>query len=172
MEDGLWITQVQNGEVFTKAYATCRNVILFFSINKSRGFQGYARMTTAPSQSTPRPKWMVGIHWETTQPFRVEWFNKTTTSFQYVHHLRNALNGDLPVIIGKDGQEIEESCGRDLIKEMDSTVKWDTDRERGWEREEARRPLGPPPTRRVGSGLVSRGGGDAGRSWIKREEEP
>lgn len=37
----LWTTQVQNGEILSEAYAKCKNVILFFSINKSRAFQGY-----------------------------------------------------------------------------------------------------------------------------------
>ncbi len=41
MEDGLWATQSQNGEILMSAFAQCRNVILVFSINKSRAFQGY-----------------------------------------------------------------------------------------------------------------------------------
>jgi len=37
----IWTTQVQNGSVFKEAFETCKNVILVFSINKSRAFQGY-----------------------------------------------------------------------------------------------------------------------------------
>lgn len=123
MEDGLWTTHLQNGTVLTTAFAKCKNVILFFSITKSRGFQGYCRMATAPSPDTPRPLWMKGIHWETTPPFRVEWLNTATTRFNYVYHLRNSLNEDLSVIVGKDCQEIEEECARQLMAEMDNTLK-------------------------------------------------
>lgn len=31
----------KNTDTLTRAFAQCRNVILFFSINKSRAFQGY-----------------------------------------------------------------------------------------------------------------------------------
>lgn len=41
MADGVWTTQVQNGSIFQEAFETCKNVILVFSINKSRAFQGY-----------------------------------------------------------------------------------------------------------------------------------
>jgi len=37
----VWTTQVQNGSIFKEAFETCKNVILVFSINKSRAFQGY-----------------------------------------------------------------------------------------------------------------------------------
>lgn len=40
---GIWTTQVQNGEILSDAFSKCKNVILFFSINKSRAFQGYVR---------------------------------------------------------------------------------------------------------------------------------
>ncbi|KAG0648644.1 Zinc finger CCCH domain-containing 45, partial [Hyphodiscus hymeniophilus] len=40
IEDGIWTTQVQNGPVFKEAFESCKNVILIFSISKSRAFQG------------------------------------------------------------------------------------------------------------------------------------
>lgn len=40
----IWTTQVQNGSIFKEAFETCRNVILVFSINKSRAFQGYVSL--------------------------------------------------------------------------------------------------------------------------------
>ncbi|KAK0709651.1 YTH domain-containing protein [Lasiosphaeria miniovina] len=119
MEDGVWATQVQNGQVLTSAFANCRNVILFFSINKSKAFQGYARMATAPSPDTPRPKWMNGIHWDVSPPFRVEWLSKVPFEFFRAGHLKNRYNEYLPVLVGKDGQEIEEECGRQLLLEME-----------------------------------------------------
>lgn len=118
MEDGVWATQTKNGHVLTSAFANCKNVILFFSINKSRAFQGYARMATAPSPDTPRPNWMNGIHWDVSPPFRVEWLSTVPVQFSWVGHLKNSYNEDTPVLVGKDGQEIEPRCGRDLLHIM------------------------------------------------------
>jgi len=120
MEDGLWVTQKPNAPTLTSAFAKCKNVILFFSINKSRAFQGYARMVTAPSPDTPRPKWMNGINWDTSHPFRVEWISKVSVEFYRIGHLKNSYNENMPVLVGKDGQEIEEECGRALVYEMQS----------------------------------------------------
>lgn len=45
------MTQAQNNETLTSAFAQCKNVILFFSVNKSRAFQGYVRVSVV--QNTP-----------------------------------------------------------------------------------------------------------------------
>ncbi len=131
MDDGLWTTQLQNGEILTTAFAQCKNVLLFFSINKSRGFQGYARMATAPSPDTPPPGWMKTLHWETTPPFRVDWLNTTPASFHLVHHLVNSLNENRSVIVGKDGQEIEDECGRQLVEELEAHAEMELVAARG-----------------------------------------
>ena len=55
MKDGIWTTQKQNGDVFREAFENCKNVILVFSINKSRAFQGYARMESLPGSVSPPP---------------------------------------------------------------------------------------------------------------------
>ncbi|KAL2266183.1 hypothetical protein VTJ83DRAFT_5535 [Remersonia thermophila] len=128
MEDGLWTTQVQNEKILSDAFVQCKNVILFFSINKSKAFQGYARMTSAPSPDTPKPSFAKNIHWDTSDAFRVEWLSKTSVDFWRVGHLKNALNDNEPVLVGKDGQEIEPECGADLLRIMESVA---IERERG-----------------------------------------
>ncbi len=70
-----------------------------------------ARMATAPSPDTPRPRWIKGIHWRSSPPFRVDWLSTTSVPFYYVGHLENRLNDNLPVLVGKDGQEIEKNAG-------------------------------------------------------------
>jgi hypothetical protein len=109
---------------------------------------------------------MKGIHWESTPPFRVEWLSTVAVEFYRVHHLKNSLNEDLSVIIGKDGQEIEEECGRALIQEMDTVA----DSKRGltaldFERGRDRERRDPRPSR---GGYVGRGG-RAGAFFLKRE---
>lgn len=122
MIDGVWATQSRNGQTLTRAFASCKNVILFFSINKSRAFQGYARMSTAPSPDTPRPGWMNNVHWDSSPPFRVEWLNKVPVQFSRINGLKNSYNDDHPVLVGKDGQEVEERCGRELLRVMQNTA--------------------------------------------------
>ncbi|KAK4666015.1 hypothetical protein QC763_407560 [Podospora pseudopauciseta] len=134
MEDNIWTTQAKNSSTFTEAFNQCRNVILFFSINQSGHFQGYARMTTAPSSKIPRPCWMKSLPWGTSEPFRLEWLSTTPLEFRRVRRVTNPLNEGLPVFVGKDGQEIETSVGHELLNEMDleRERRWDEDHRGRW----------------------------------------
>ncbi|KAF7862853.1 uncharacterized protein EAF02_010402 [Botrytis sinoallii] len=122
IEDGIWTTQAQNGPIFKEAFETCKNVILIFSINKSRAFQGYARMETLPG-AIKVPSWQNSINWESAGAFRVRWLVICNVRFGKIGHLRNGLNENLPVLIGKDGQEVEEGCGRGLCECLDGEVE-------------------------------------------------
>ena len=75
-------------------------------------------MSSTPSPDTPRPKWMNGIHWNTSNPFRVEWQSKGAVPFRLIGHLKNSLNEGQAVLVGKDGQEVEEECGRQLVSAL------------------------------------------------------
>ncbi|QSZ34687.1 hypothetical protein DSL72_007542 [Monilinia vaccinii-corymbosi] len=122
IEDGVWTTQAQNGPIFKEAYQTCKNVILVFSINKSRAFQGYARMESLPG-AVEVPLWQNSINWESTGAFQVRWLAICSTRFHRVGHLKNSLNENVPVLVGKDGQEIDEECGRGLLECMDEELE-------------------------------------------------
>lgn len=76
-------------------------------------------MASAPSPDIPRPTFVKGIHWDTSDPFRVEWLSKTAVEFYRIGHLKNPFNEHLPVLVGKDGQEIEPECGAELLREME-----------------------------------------------------
>jgi YTH domain-containing protein 1 len=154
----LWTTQVQNGDMLSDAFKKCKNVILFFSVNKSQRFQGYARMASSPSAETTRPEWMTHFHWDTTPPFRIEWLSKTPVDFHPIGHLTNKYNEDLPVLVGRDGQEIDDECGRAFVALMKSKAEEIRDRNRSRSPGAARR--GGRPAR----------GGRGGR-YIKREED-
>ena len=52
MSDGVWATQTANAPILTAAFAKCKNVILFFSINKSRAFQGFVSIFLSLSLAT------------------------------------------------------------------------------------------------------------------------
>ncbi|KAK3492243.1 YT521-B-like domain-containing protein [Neurospora hispaniola] len=128
MDDAIWVTQTSNEEKFTKAYQTCKNVIFFFSVNKSKAFQGYALMTSLPSADINKASWMKNIHWQTSPPFRLRWLSKVAVPFSRIGYLKNPLNENLSVLIAKDGQEVEEDCGRALLREMESYAEWESNK--------------------------------------------
>lgn len=50
-QDCTWVTQKTNERTFVEAFEQCRRVILFFSVNNSKAFQGIAEMGSIPGQS-------------------------------------------------------------------------------------------------------------------------
>lgn len=134
IEDSTWTTQVHVGETLEEAFRTSKNVILVFSINKSKAFQGYARMESLPGSAVV-PSWQKAINWESAGAFKVRWLVISTTQFYLVSHLKNSYNENQLVLIGKDGQEIEEGCGSALLDCIDAGADealesghWHTDR--------------------------------------------
>jgi hypothetical protein len=76
-------------------------------------------MASPPSPDIPRPTFVKGIHWDTSDPFRVQWLSKTAVEFYRIGHLKNPYNEHMPVLVGKDGQEIGPECGAELLREME-----------------------------------------------------
>ncbi|KAK1249032.1 hypothetical protein MKX07_002548 [Trichoderma sp. CBMAI-0711] len=128
--DGLWITKAKNGSLFASAFNQRQNVYLLFSINKSKAFQGYARMTSAPDANISPAKWMNNITWEASDPFRIEWLNTRRTEFWKLGDLKNPLNDGKPVFVGRDGQEYPETCGRAMIRILDRVDRGTREKER------------------------------------------
>ncbi|KAJ6438954.1 artemis protein [Purpureocillium lavendulum] len=117
--DGLWVTQAKNSTAFTEAFQQCKSVLLFFSINKSHGFQGVARMTSAPDKSIRKPSWIANINLTAvTPPFRVEWIVKSEVDFDRFADIQNPLNEDRAVVVGRDGQEYPSDVGRTMLAIM------------------------------------------------------
>lgn len=69
------------------------------------------------------PQWQRGINWEISGAFRIRWLVVCSTRFTHVGHLKNSLNEGQAVLIGKDGQEIEEGCGGALVDVIDEEVR-------------------------------------------------
>ncbi|TVY46284.1 Zinc finger CCCH domain-containing protein [Lachnellula occidentalis] len=121
-QKSVWTTQAQNGSVFKEAFESCKSVILVFSITKSKAFQGCARMESLPG-SVESPAWQESINWESAGAFKVKWMVVCSIRFQRIGHLKNALNENQAVLIGKDGQEVEEDCGLGLIELVHEEVR-------------------------------------------------
>ncbi|KAI0851169.1 YTH-domain-containing protein [Daldinia vernicosa] len=119
MDDGLWATQRPNAEILSKVFASGKTVVLFFAVNKSHGFQGYALMKSLPSADI-RPMWWYGVKWNISEPFKVEWISTMHVDSKHVVHISNRLNEDLPVTRARNGQEIDENAGRQMVCILES----------------------------------------------------
>ena len=75
-------------------------------------------MVSLPGKA-PMPPWASGLLWPSSPPFYIKWITIAETHFRKVGHLKNALNGGQAVLVGRDGQEIDESCGRALCQLID-----------------------------------------------------
>lgn len=123
--EGTWATQTKNEDIFVEAFQTCRDVIFFFSANHSKAFQGYARMQGLPGErGVSQPSWVKNLHWPTTAPFRLKWIVKEETPYRAVGNLKNPLNENLAVFVGRDGQEIPEKMGHQLCDIIDEDTAY------------------------------------------------
>ena len=75
-------------------------------------------MESAPG-TAQTPSWAKTLLWKSSGPFRIKWITIAETRFSRISHLRNSLNEDQPVLIGRDGQEIEEECGAGVCDIID-----------------------------------------------------
>jgi len=78
----------------------------------------------------PTPTWLSNLHWAHAGALRVEWLNRTETHFRKVGPLINEYNGGKAVLVGEDGQEIEEGCGGELLWLLDPEAMGEGERGR------------------------------------------
>lgn len=76
-------------------------------------------MASAPGEA-PTPIWAKDLIWESTPPFYVDWIATNETRFNRCGNLKNSMNEGQAVLVGRDGQEIDGSCGRGLCRLIDS----------------------------------------------------
>lgn len=142
---GIWATQNRNEAKLNEAYENADNVLLIFSVNESRHFQGYARMASRIGDKHS-PVWtqVDGTQtWGGT--FRVEWLtvypqhacilvfkvhlnlhcHSFDVPFGQTLHIRNPLNSNKPVKISRDGQELATECGLQLCMLVDEVAASD-----------------------------------------------
>jgi len=124
--EGIWATTPKNTLKLLEAYLNNYHVILLFSVNSSRKFYGYARMSSMPHESLS-----VGHFGSMEQTFlgpcfRVHWISNRIIPFDHTNEIKNTLNDNLPVRICRDGQEVNKEAGTRLCEEMDAkNIKWE-----------------------------------------------
>ncbi|KAI1077272.1 YT521-B-like domain-containing protein [Whalleya microplaca] len=129
-DDGVWATQAHNEDILRRAFAGTKKVVLFFSVNGSHAFQGYAVMKSLPSTDVRRPKWWDDIKWKITEPFEIDWISKMYCEDIHVKHIPNSLNSNLPCSRGRDCQEIEERAGRQMVAILESQAVREINRDK------------------------------------------
>ncbi|XP_057428639.1 30-kDa cleavage and polyadenylation specificity factor 30 [Lotus japonicus] len=115
VQQGVWATQRSNESKLNEAFDSVENVILIFSVNRTRHFQGCAKMTSRIGGSVSGGNWKYAhgtAHYG--RNFSVKWLKLCELSFHKTRHLRNPYNENLPVKISRDCQELEPSIGEQL----------------------------------------------------------
>ncbi|PKA62170.1 Zinc finger CCCH domain-containing protein 45 [Apostasia shenzhenica] len=115
VQQGVWATQRSNEAKLNEAFESTENVILIFSINRTRHFQGCAKMTSKIGGYIGGGNWKYAhgtAHYG--RNFSVKWLKLCELSFNKTHHLRNPYNDNLPVKISRDCQELEPFIGEQL----------------------------------------------------------
>lgn len=115
VQQGVWATQRSNESKLNEAFDSAENVILIFSVNRTRHFQGCAKMMSRIGGSVSGGNWKYAhgtAHYG--RNFSVKWLKLCELSFHKTRHLRNPYNENLPVKISRDCQELEPSIGEQL----------------------------------------------------------
>ncbi|KAI0899006.1 YTH-domain-containing protein [Annulohypoxylon nitens] len=120
MEDGIWATNAAKAEMLSEALSKGTTVVLFFAVNHSHGFQGYAIMKSAPSKDLHHPQWWHDVRWPISEPFKVDWIVTGHVVTTRVSHIVNGLNYDLPVTRSANGQELGFGAGLQMVKIMNA----------------------------------------------------
>jgi hypothetical protein len=113
--ESVWSTPPQNEARINAAFATKSNILLIFSAKNSQSFQGFARVSAESNKNYPPLPWVlpVGLSAKAlSSVFTLDWISRSELPYSKVRHIRNSLNMDQPVHVGRDGQEVDAALVR------------------------------------------------------------
>lgn len=121
--EGLWATTPMNTLKLLDLFLQADHLIFIFSVNSSRKFYGYARMESLPQEALstghfgPMEQRFLG------PCFKVRWLNSQVVPFEKLEDITNELNGNLPVKISRDGQELSTEAGVKMCRVLDEETE-------------------------------------------------
>lgn len=118
-----WATTTFNQDKLDKAYKSCANVILFFSVNKSTRFQGMAKMISGLTNRVSREWQTEGVR--LGYSFKVKWIVTSDMLFANIGTLK-ALNGE-SIRKARDTTEIGPDVGIQIALRIDDCRKGEID---------------------------------------------
>ncbi|PHJ17274.1 yt521-b family protein [Cystoisospora suis] len=130
MKYNMWATRPHNEAVLKSTAGNCRYVVLFFSVNGTSYFCGWAIMRSLPGQcafgsnlfkaaEADPQSGATRAHFE-GNTFDLEWIRRDPLDFRECSHLLNPYNRNLPVFRARDGQEIAPAVGKELCAVFES----------------------------------------------------
>lgn len=116
MQRGIWATIPRNEARLGQAVQEAKHVILFFRVQSSQCWSGYALMRNAPGQGSCPSSVFAGRSGRpfVGQTFDVEWIRKVPLSVEKTRHLLNRFNNGESVNRAMDGQPVDPEAGRAL----------------------------------------------------------
>lgn len=108
-----WISNPKVNTSLDNAFKTGKQIMLFFSVVKSRKFCGAAQMTSAVDHENTDP------HWETDRwqgRFDLEWLSWNEVLYDDIRHLTHREDGGPPIAQTYDGVEICRSSGEEMMR--------------------------------------------------------
>jgi hypothetical protein len=114
----VWSTPPLNEKKLDKAFQSCKNVLLIFSVKESGKFQGIAKLVSGARKDVSPPRWVLppGISSSSMSVFKLDWIHRGEVAFLHTLHLKNPWNENKPVKISRDGQEVEPGVGEELCR--------------------------------------------------------
>ena len=117
MQHGVWSTSPGPTKKLTNAFKNSDHVILIFSVNESRSFQGFAVMENEPDPNLKEDLFITdeASPIQFADNFKVRWIIQCNQPFHNFEHLpTNPMNEELPIKQSKNGQELPFKLGNYL----------------------------------------------------------
>ncbi|TNV82731.1 hypothetical protein FGO68_gene3030 [Halteria grandinella] len=118
IKNEVWSTSPGPTKKLTNAFKSSDNVILIFSVNESRAFQGFAMMESEPDPEIKKELFLSdeASPIQFADNFRIRWIvhcNQMFSSFEFLPP--NPMNDELPIKQSKNGQELPFKLGNFLV---------------------------------------------------------